>query len=518
MNKYKILGVLSFFLLLSTSCQDYLDINTNPNSATSATPDLVLPQAIVGFANISNQFNAYGGHFGGYIANAGGFSGFGNLFNYNLVPANYNGLWVNSYDNLQDLNYVIKETEGKDELAYYNAAATILMAAGYQRLVDTFNDVPYSEALSSDETLIPKYDDASTIYASLFANLDNAIKLIDNAKFPLSLNGSSDPLFAGNMTSWKRFANTLRLRMSLRTDGALTGIDSSIGFLNTDAIVNPGYVKDKPNPLWATWGYTTTGTLSNSSRIPTKFSFGFYDGNKLADAGRGGVIFKSFSVGGTATPVNQLGNEVDNPAIITNYPTWYTGTYSSSSSISNALGVLKGPSQGQVLMLHAESLFLQSEARLRGILTDGDFAADFNAGIKASYTYLYKDVTNVLSPDKDVNADFEAYKLANEGKYLVNISAANGQTEQLEAIITQKYIALNMINSDESWNEYRRTGFPKTDPKGTAYENMAALLSNSTRPDKLPTRVLYPSSEQSYNSSNYKAIDQFSDKIFWDKN
>lgn len=71
---------------LASSCEDYLDINTNPNQPTVADVQLVLPQAIVASASVANTYNSYGGHFGGYIANAGGFSGFGNLFNYNLTP------------------------------------------------------------------------------------------------------------------------------------------------------------------------------------------------------------------------------------------------------------------------------------------------------------------------------------------------------------------------------------------------------------------------------------------------
>ena len=511
-------------LVICVSCDNYLDINENPNLATSASALLVLPQAITGSAAVANTFNSYGGHFGGYIANAGGFSGFGNLFNYQLVPGDYNAMWMNTYDNLQDYQYVIELTAGNDELAYANASATIMMTLNYQRLVDAFNDIPYSEALKNNANLTPKYDNAATIYQDLIAKLDAAIGIITNAKYPKSLNASSDPLFGGNMTKWKQLANTLKLRMFVRTSGVpaladfaqkgIKSIDTSVGFISDDAIINPGYVKDKPNPLWNSWAYSITGTLSNSSRTTTKFSFGFYKGQKLTDNGRGSVIYKNFE---TNTPANQLGNEVDAPTVITNYSTWYTGTFGSASSIANSLGIMKGPSQGQPLLLLAESHFLQAEARLKGLLA-GDATESFNEGIKASFRFLYKEVTNTVAAGKDVNADVETYKKDNPGSHLVNISLAKTPSEKLEAIITQKYIALNMVNSDEAWNEFRRTGYPASDPKGDAYHNIASLLSNSPRTDKLPCRVLYPSSEQSYNATNYKPINQFSDLIFWDPN
>lgn len=459
------------------------------------------------------------------MANAGGFSGFGNLFNYQLIPNDYNGIWVNSYDNLQDFKYVIDQTEGKPEFAYANAAAKIMTALGYQRLVDAFNNVPYTEALQNNANLTPKYDDAATIYQDLVVKLDAAIGIINAGGSSNVLNSSSDPLFAGDMTKWKKFANTLKLRMLIRMSGvpALSGtvtaklaaLDLTLGFITEDAIVNPGYVKDKPNPTWNSWGYTTAGALANSSRIPTKFAFGFYKGQKLLDNGRGSVIFKNFA---TTTPVNQLGNEVAAPTIITSYSTWYTGVFSSASSIGNALGVLKGPSMGQPLMLAAESYFLQAEAQLKGFIATGTYTASFNSGITASYTYLYKDVTNTVAAGKNVAADVATYKTDNAESYLVNIALATTAAQRLEAIITQKYIAVNMINSDEGWNEFRRTGYPATSPTGDAYHNIASLLSTSTRADKLPSRVLYPASEQSYNSGNFKVINAFSDLIFWDPN
>ncbi|MCF2504352.1 SusD/RagB family nutrient-binding outer membrane lipoprotein [Dyadobacter sp. CY107] len=524
MKRYNISWMLVLLVTVLSSCSDYLDINNNPNQATSVQPLLVLPAAITGTASVSSQFNSYGAHFGGYMANAGGFSGFGNLFNYQLIPDNYNALWVNAYDNLNDYKYVIDQTEGDNTQAYANAAANIMVAYNFQKLVDAFGDVPYTEALQNNANLTPKYDDAATIYQDLITKLDAAMALIDAAEFPTALNSSSDPMFGGDMEEWKKFANTIKLRILIRISGvpALTAfattqfaaLDKTLGFITDDAMVNPGYVKDKPNPLWNTWGYQSTGTLANSSRLPTEFAFGFYGGQKLSDEGRGSVTYVNFDGG---TPVNQLGNEVEAPTIITNYSSWYSGEFNSASSISNALGVLKGPSQGQVLMLLAEAQFLQAEARLKGFIT-GDYIASFDAGIAASYTYLYKDVTNVVAAGKNVAADVAAYKTGNAARYLVNIKLATTPAQRLEAIITQKWIAVNMINSEEGYNEFRRTGYPVTVPNGDGYHNIASLLSTSTRADKLPSRILYPTSEQSYNAGNYRVINPFTDLIFWDPN
>jgi hypothetical protein len=527
MKNIKIKNWLGVFLMLLaiSSCSDFLDVNENPNSATSVTVDLLLPQAIVATANLSNAYNNYGAHFGGFQANAGGFSGFGILLTYDVAPSTYDGLWTAAYQNsLQDFKLVIDGSEGDDNLAYFNAAAKILTALNYQRLVDAFGDVAYSKALNGNDNLAPDYDGGATIYQELVGDLDEAMAIIDNAAFPTPLNSSTDPLFGGDMDSWKRLANTIKLRLLIRISNVgslnafVTAGFASFGatpeFLEEDAIVNPGFVKNFPCPVWNSWGYSTTTQVAGGaqSRIPTNFVFGFYNASKINDPGRGSVIFKNFP----ATPVNQLGNEIGNPTIVTGYSTWYTGV-ATSSSTTDALGILKGPSQGQVLMLAAEAHFLQAEAYLENHLV-GSFTASFNAGVRASFNYLYKDVNGEVDAANNINDLVDEYLLLNVGNPLVDITLAGTDAARLEAIITQKYIALNMVNCDEAWNEFRRTGYPVTVPLGEPFEDIASTKSNSTRPDRMISRIMYPSSEAAYNEANFKVINQFSDLIFWDPN
>jgi hypothetical protein len=165
-------------------------------------------------------------------------------------------------------------------------------------------------------------------------------------------------------------------------------------------------------------------------------------------------------------------------------------------------------------ILAAESYFLQAEGVLRGIVTSGIADTLFYQGITASFNYLYTlpDGTIPGSPAKDALT----YRAANAGSRLVNFSLATSVDQKIEAIITQKYIALNYIHGNEAWNEYRRTHFPAIIPGGNGYQTFASVVSESTRPDKLPTRILYPTSEVSYNSENVpKGISPFTSLIFW---
>ncbi len=528
---YASLAVAS--LLVIGACDDQLDINDNPNAPINADVQLVLPHAIVASADVVSLFNNYGAHFGGYMANAGGFSGYGNLLNYNLTPVDWNRLWTDTYQiPLADLKYVIDNTEDKDDLAYFNAAAKIMMVMNYQKLVDAFGDIPYSQALRAAEGILtPKYDDAETIYRSLIASLDDAIATIDNAKFPLRLTRSADPLFGSRnssernitdqMNDWKRFANSLKLRMLMRLSDKtefsaflsqeFAKLDLGIGFLIDDAIVNPGYDLNKPNPAWNTWGRRPDLTLSNSSRLPTKFAFGFYDGAKLEDEARGEASFVNFP----STPVNQLGDEGDPPTAVAGQVTW-----ASNEPGLSGIGILKGAGMGQPLMLLAELKLLVAEGQLKGYLP-GDYSTTFYEGVRASFAYLYKNENGALALPAGSSLDdlVDNYIATNAGNHLAEIGVAGDDNERLEAIITQKYIALNMIHSDEAWNDYRRTGYPVSQPGGGGSFDIASKQSNvSTRADRMPTRILYPSSEQAYNAQNYVNIDHTSDLIFWDPN
>ncbi len=113
--------------------------------------------------------------------------------------------------------------------------------------------------------------------------------------------------------------------------------------------------------------------------------------------------------------------------------------------------------------------------------------------------------------------DASSYATSNAGNYLADYSSATTTAQKLEAIITQKYIALNFIHSHEGWNEYRRTGYPIV-TGATAKTTFASIKSQSTRPDKLPTRLLYPVSEARYNPANSpQDISSFTSVIFWAK-
>ncbi|HEY9046806.1 MAG TPA: SusD/RagB family nutrient-binding outer membrane lipoprotein [Ohtaekwangia sp.] len=507
--------------VLGTACNDYLDVNTNPNSATSAAPELILSQALTATAYTLNGFNTYGSQIGGYAANAGGYGGFNELVTYNYTSGNYSGLWTSVYDNLEDYQYIIDNSEDEEHY-YFKGVASIMEAHGFQLLVDAYNNIPYSDALKGANSLSPAFDDAASVYAGLAAQLDDAISTINKglaleATGGVKKLGSYDVLFAGDMTKWKQLANTLKLRLVVRGNGKVTFSSTSFssdGFLTTDALINPGFARDnnKQNPAWSTWAYSYTGAAATKSWIPSTFIMAFYDGTKLLDTLRGAAIYYQFPKTGT----NQLGFE---GSAVPSCPTgsfWYPSTERTGTAAGNTTGTLKGPNAGYPLLTAAESYFLQAEAVVRNIVSSSSTAKTlFTDGITASFNYIY------MLPDKSISgspsSDATKYLNANSSSYLVNFDQATTTEHQIEAIITQKYIALNFIHSHEGWNEYRRTGYPAVSGTG-ATTTFASTTSQSTRADRLPSRILYPSTEVAYNGANVpQGISPFTSLIFWAK-
>ncbi|MCO6496107.1 MAG: SusD/RagB family nutrient-binding outer membrane lipoprotein [Chitinophagaceae bacterium] len=521
MKKLRIYLIAGAALAMSaTSCDKFLDINKNPNSPTEATADLILPQAIVRVAGTVPSFNSYGAALTGYFVNAGGFSGWGTLVSYNYTTADYSGLFSSMYKAIEDLQQVVIMSEGDESKDIYVAAAKVLQVYCWENLVDVYNDVPYSEALQGASLLQPKYDKAEDIYKSIAETLDGALATFD-ANITSSQFKAADKLFKGDLTKWKQFANTIKLRLIVRGGSKVSFSNTSFnsaGFLTDDALVNPGYVDEsgKQSPMYASYAYSPSGSVSGTTAyIPSTFVMGFYNGTKIQDGERAALMFNN----GLSVPHNQLGYQDDPPKGI-NPSAWYVhGPGNATKANGSQIGILKGPGQGQPLMLAAESYFLQAQANLRGIVgTPADAKTNFVNGIKASYNYLAKNPAGAVTTGYNANTFYNNYLAENALNKLVDFDACTTDEERLEAIVTQQYIAFNMTTGHQAWFEYIRTGYPRNRmpvTRANAPYAFSSTHSEATAADKLPTRVLYPESEFRYNSGNVPTVDKYTSKIFF---
>lgn len=213
------IGVLALgIVLLSTSCSKMEEFgNTNVNPAATNKP--------ITSALLTNVLSGIGG----YAANNTS-SLYCQFYSETQYPdiscyssnaatpmANYSGL-------LYDLeNIIINNTdEATKATAALNgsnanqiAIAKILKAYIFWVLTDRWGDIPYSEALKGDPNV--KFDTQETVYKGLLKDLTDAVAGFDNGA-PLK----GDIAYGGDVTKWKKLANSMRMLMSLRLSKVYT--------------------------------------------------------------------------------------------------------------------------------------------------------------------------------------------------------------------------------------------------------------------------------------------------------
>lgn len=491
MKKFLKYASLLSVVVLMAACQDFLDVNEDPNNPVSVSPDLVLPTAQVYTANVMHN-NRYLNNLGNMMmynwSQSDGYAWYPDEFKYNVTSSFYQQIFNYSYSNTLKMYHVLDQLDST--YSYYRAIGKIMKAYHFQLLVDCYGNIPYSEALKRSGEATPKYDDAKTIYEDLVVQLTDAIRLInegENAKVP----GADDAIFGGDMSKWKKFANSVKLRILVR-QSSMSGRETYLkeqfniiasegsGYITADVGVNPGYtnIENQQNPFWDTFGKDVSGTetMNNKATCATDYILTFLTGTNDPRIDR---IYEKPSDGHLGVPQGLL--DYDTPVVDAYVP----------EKVSNiGPGILKGANQDAIIYTLAESYFNQAEAHFRGLITTGDDAKTlYQKGIQASFDYLgatgaqayYSQVKNLVGWDASAN--------------------------KLQAIITQKWIALNGLTAEQSWFDYNRTGFPAGLP-------ISRLASTNDR----PVRLFYPAGEYSSNGENVPAQpNAFTEKIFWGK-
>jgi hypothetical protein len=523
MKKYISIILITLAVAGSSCKKNYLELTNNPNVPSVTTPDLALSGALKSTADIVNlgDYVQYGAWVG-YLSQSTGFQPFTNVEQYNFTTTDFNGPWNDNYSNLANYNALLTSTTEPN----YQAIAKIMMAYDYEALVDNYNNVPYSQALLGAQNLNPVYDKGSDIYTDLMKQLDAAIVLIQKAPATALTPSTADIMYGGNMTNWIKFANTLKLRLAVRVSGvaalapgfaAAAKATQALGYIDkTNAgLVNPGYLNSdadggQESPLWRYYGFNQSlapGTGRQTYQANT-FATNYYASNNDP---RLVQVYAESITAHAATATNFLAGSALNVqngiAIISttfgdSQPPTATVNGVAGATVSPSLvgtGLLTGPTMSAVVLSSAESLFLQSEAAARGIITGGaaGAATSYNAGITASFEF-----------DNVPNADAAA------ATYYAQPAIAYPTTgtldAQVQAIITQKWASLAIFGAFEAFNENRRTGYPNVP---------TSIYQGANAPHQV-ARIFYPFSEYATNAASVAAqgtIDKFNSKIFWAK-
>ena len=527
------ISAFSLILLIFSSCEKWLDVNEDLNEPTVGRVDLLLPSAQIHmFTYLSGYQAASVGSTIGTVMHQVKENG----DSYNVTPTDHsiNESWDAIYSGLQDVEEIIRIGKANDQLKYVGVAK-LLKAYNYSLLVDLWGDVPFSEATAMPAVRYPKFDNGETVYPALFDMIDEAILDLKNKESKNSVPmGSSDLVYGGNVTSWIKLANSLKLKMfnqiRLHSSYDAAKVNALIlenNFIDSDSGFEIAYGSSKlpenRNPMYAAEYKSATaheyllshwmfGTMNGDDNyIPLfkdvkdpRIPYYYYkqeDGSSSEDADFSNAGFYTTRFGSHSSDVS---TNFKNFTALGVYPCG--GKYDDGSLTPgdfNASGA-QGSGLAPMRLLSAHDiLFIRAELAQVG-KTNEDARALFEEGLNAAFDKVNAVAKTVEKTPVVPVADRDAYV----GSMLSKYDLGN----ELELIITQKWIA-SFGNPVDSYTDYRRTGFPKLfDPNtdDTDDETYTSYL--------FPVSMPYANSSMNANVNAPKPRTISADKVFWDVN
>jgi hypothetical protein len=388
-------------------------------------------------------------------------------------------------------------------------------------IVDTYGDVPYSEAGSavSDIIYFPVYDNDEAIYDDLYNEITGALASLNpGAEYvPEDLfYGSNSELPSGSASvqveKWRKLGNSLLLRLGMRYSKVNPSMAESIV---SEAFAGGVMTSNDDNAYVKYDGSVYVWDDNNALRNFSFFNYAtepLVDLLKATDDPRGPYMIATYdepgSVANDTDPDTDLANQFGVPvgvsdAELSDTSQGYRGTKGTGLDYSqiNVFSVAS-PAAPAFYVTYAQTSLLLAEAAFRGWVS-GDPQTYYEEGIRADMEIyaLYPNTTPITSPEVDA--------------YLAEPEIAYNATDALELINTQ-YWLVNFRNGTETFANFRRSGFPALSPND--FNNN--LLANGG--DGFAHRMSYPDREASANADNYSAAvsaiggDNLVSRVFWD--
>jgi hypothetical protein len=471
MKKLLIILIITGFI---SSCTDFKDWNVDEKHPSNVSAEALVTNSqemmSIRMASTSVNYNIFK-----MLAQYWTETTYTDEANYDLVNRDIGGnFWTNLYTiliDLKDAKKIVENDASLDDNTKANKIAIIDLMQVYlfHVLVDTYGDVPYTEALDINNVL-PKYDNDEDIYNDLFDRITADVNQLNGGGQSF---GNADLFYNGDTNAWAKFGNSLKLRMALRI-----------------ADVNPGKANTMANE--AVNGGVFTSNADN-------FVFHFLSNpphnnpiwGSLVQSGR-----HDFVVANTFVDKIVPLNDPRIPYYMDDNVTPYVGgPYGDNNSYAQYTHVgvpFHQPDMPFVLLGYDEVEFLLAEAAERTLVGNPtDAVTHYNNAITASMEYWGippTDIANYLSQS--------------------SVAYASAAPTWQEKIGVQKWLAL-YGRGFEAWSSWRRLGYPSMN---------APAVSGLP----VPRRYIYPLDESDVNGTNYENAvsamngDQLSSKVFWD--
>lgn len=462
-------------MAMVSSCNDYLDINTDPNQPEHPGDlDLLLADItsttsynLVGGGN----WTRYGAQWIQHIANNANAP---TVATYRFNTSSCNNEWAfYSYAGvLINCKKTIEFAE-EDEQWHHAGIAQVLMAHNYALLADWWGDIPFSEALGRENNITPVFDDQQAVYAGIQDLLDEAI--VNLLKTPDVGVGAGDFYFNGDAAAWLKVAYGLKARYHMHLTNAPGADAQTQATLAIDAITK-GMTATADE---ARFDYQNSpGSEAPWNQWVTKFANSMQASKYMVD-----------KLAATNDPRLPIYADL-------NQDTLYVG-FTSGEQSTTTLGEISSIGSYFLdadfdvpLMTYTEQLFLKAEAHL--VLGE-------TAEAEAAYEEGIRTHMSQLSGNGELNT---VISQTDQDDYI-----AAHPLNDLEDLINQKYIASYIVGSFEAYNDYRRTGFPS---------DLQAAPNGDY--DAIPTRMIYTDTEINNNVANVPTGVTPESKVWWDAN
>ncbi|MCR9289385.1 MAG: SusD/RagB family nutrient-binding outer membrane lipoprotein [Bacteroidetes bacterium] len=478
MKSLKYIMILVACLMVQTSCDDgFADLNTNPNAANEINP---------GFQFTWVQLRTSGGRYENWRAGliyssmmiqhmsalCGYWSGDKYTYNAGYASSLFDRAYVEQVKDMQDLVNTLESGAQGD--ATMLGMAKIWRVVIFHRLTDLYGDIPYSEAGKGflEGIDFPQYDAQADIYANMLNELETGIASISSGGF-----GGADLIYGGDTEQWKRFGNSLMLRLAMR----MSEVDAASARTWVGKAIAGGVMQSNADDAFIAHTNGPEGVNRNGIGEVLDKSNGFGDdcprlsatlvdwmtatGDPRLD------IFGELPASGSGVH-NGMPNGLDDTSIQDNP----TGT--SVDDFDRVNPVLVTVESPMMFMTYAETELLLAEAAVKGWHT-GDAATHYENGVRAGMKqYAHWDASLEVA-----DADIDAYLAAN---------AFDGSESQ----IGWQYWAATFLNEYESFANWRRTGYPELTPTNHP---------NNVTGGTIPLRLVYPQGEAGGNPDNFQA-------------
>jgi hypothetical protein len=500
-------------MLLVNSCDDFGDVNVNPNAIQSPTPEYVFSKAIYdGTAVGSNHASLLLGNMQ-YTTSYNDVAGFGSKY----VAAQQlrsSNVFSDAYPNqINEIEEVIKALRDDETKVNQLSIARIWRVFCYSRLTDVYGDIPYTEGAQGYTQGIyqPVYTPQSEIYADMLKELQESTGALTagGATF-----GAGDVIYGGNIEKWRKFGYSLMLRLGMR----LTNVPGNQAQTWVQRAITGGVIMDDAD-IAAVRNYNATG--QGITRNPIANSL--YNSDYIARNGKtnteGGKYQETFidSLKANNDPrlpiLSIVWTGPDNARVASNDPAIQKGMPDDVPGTPPPnFGDLSEPNPATVLLLSGAQLifttqeinFLLAEAALRGWYNANTPAELYEAGIRAGMRQWQITAGAAGAIDQD---DIDDYVADHPLVTTVDTEA------QLEQIYTQFWMGA-FPDATEVFNTYRRLGYPALTPNNYG--------GNATG-GKLIRRFMYPTSEQTLNPTSYRdaitrqGADNLNTHVWWDQ-